>query len=216
MHKITKLLIVFTFSFFLITTFAVNADAATTYPSNYLYSVKSGDTLSIIANKHRITLSDILWYNSIPNPNLIFVGQKIFIPAQWLITADKIILEGYKYLGTPYQYGAVSGNPQTFDCSSYIQYIYSKEKILLPRTTRDQSLTGSYIDRSQLRKGDLVFFFTDDRTNYTGIDRIGHVAMYIGNDRLLHATVSKGVTITTFESNSYWSSHYVTSRRVIK
>lgn len=215
MKKIFKMLFIVTFSFSLIMAMGVHSQAATGYSSNYMYSVQNGDSLYTIATKHGITISDILWYNSISNPDQIFVGQKIFIPAQWLIKSDKIILKSYQYFGTPYQYGALSGQTQTFDCSSFIQYIYGTQGIQLPRTSRDQSLMGTYVSSSQLRKGDLVFFYTDDRANYSGTDRIGHVAMYIGNDRLLHATVSNGVTITSFESNPYWKSHYVTSRRIL-
>ncbi len=190
--------------------------AATSYPSNYMYTVQSGDYLYMIASKHGITVSDILWYNAITNPNMIFVGQRIFIPAEWLILSDKIIVEGVKYLGTPYQYAAAIGQTSAFDCSSFVHYIYGSQGITLARTSREQSLMGKAISRNDLRKGDLVFFYNESRENNTGIDRIGHVAMYIGNDRLIHATTSRGVMITNFEGNSYWSTHYVTSRRILE
>lgn len=49
-------------------------------PSETVYTVKNGDTLSTIANKYGTTYQDIAAYNGIKNPNLIFVGQKIKIP----------------------------------------------------------------------------------------------------------------------------------------
>ena len=48
--------------------------------NDYLYVVKSGDTLSSIASKYNTTYQDIAKYNNIENPNIIYVGQEIKIP----------------------------------------------------------------------------------------------------------------------------------------
>ena len=125
--------------------------------------------------------------------------------------ADKIIDLGLKYLGTPYKFGAPAGSTKVFDCSSFVQYVYKRNGISLPRTSRSQAKVGHYVKRSELRKGDLVFFWT----SRTGRGKIGHVAIYMGNGKILH-TYRKGIGVTVSKLNSkYWSSHYVTARRVL-
>lgn len=120
--------------------------------------------------------------------------------------ADKIVATGLKFLGTPYYFGARSGDTSRFDCSSFTQYVYYVNGINLPRTSRQQAQLGTRISSSQLQKGDLVFF----STNRNG--RIDHVAIYMGNNQLLHALPKPGVTVT--KVNSYWKSTYVGARRV--
>lgn len=120
--------------------------------------------------------------------------------------ADKIVATGLKYLGTPYYFGARSGDTRRFDCSSFTQYVYYLNGIQLPRTSRQQAQVGNRVSSSQLQKGDLVFF----STNRNG--RIDHVAIYIGNNQLLHALPKPGVTVT--KVNSYWKNTYVGARRV--
>ncbi|MDF2721512.1 MAG: hypothetical protein K0Q59_1187 [Paenibacillus sp.] len=125
--------------------------------------------------------------------------------------ADKIVSNGLQFRGTPYVFGAASGRTSAFDCSSFTQYLYKKQGISLPRTSKAQSKVGSYVSRSNLKKGDLVFFWT----SRTGKGNVGHVAIYMGNGKLLH-TYKKGVGVTTSSlSSSYWSSHYITARRVL-
>jgi len=216
MRKIVKTALLSTSIFTFALTGLGGHASAETLPTNYFYSVQSGDTLNLIAQKHGIGLSDLLWYNTVKDPDSIFIGQRFFVPAPWLITADKVMVEGKKYYGATYEYGAPSGQTNSFDCSSFTQHIYGTQGINLPRDSRDQSLVGDYISRDQLQKGDLVFFSTDDRKYLDGINRIGHVAMYIGNDKLLHTFNESGVKITSFEGNSYWKSHYITTRRVIE
>jgi len=122
------------------------------------------------------------------------------------VLADRIVQTGLKYLGTPYYFGARSGDTRRFDCSSFTQYVYYVNGIQLPRTSRQQAQVGKYVSGSQLQKGDLVFFSTKRN------GRIDHVAIYIGSDRLLHALPKSGVTVT--KVNSYWEKTYVGARRV--
>lgn len=125
--------------------------------------------------------------------------------------ADQIISTGLKYKGTPYVFGAKAGQTKSFDCSSFVQYLYKKQGVSLPRTSKAQSKKGSYVSKSNLKKGDLVFFWT----SRTGKGNVGHVAIYMGNGKILH-TYKKGVGVTTSSLNSsYWKSHYITARRVL-
>lgn len=120
------------------------------------------------------------------------------------------LLIGEKYLGTPYVFGARYGQTQTFDCSSFVKTVYNALGIDLPRVSRNQALEGTYVKRSNLQAGDLVFFTTEDSGG-----RIGHVGIYAGNGQMLHTYGEGGVKYSTIETG-WWDNHYVTARRVIQ
>lgn len=96
-----------------------------------------------------------------------------------------------KHLGKPYKFGAnPSEAPKTFDCSSFVQYLYKRIGINLPRTALDQASVGKVIKprKDLFQVGDL-FFFRGGWGHYnpqfpTGI---GHVGMYIGNGKVINA-----------------------------
>jgi lipoprotein Spr len=119
-------------------------------------------------------------------------------------TAANVIATGQKFMGVPYQFGAKSGRTDRFDCSSFVQYSFAQNGIHLPRSSRQQSTAGTFVPRDQLQPGDLVFFYSP----------IHHVAIYMGNGKLLHTYGAPGVTITDLDSG-WWSSHYTTARRVL-
>lgn len=123
--------------------------------------------------------------------------------------ADKIITLGKKYMGVKYRFGAPSGSTSAFDCSSFTQYIYGKYGVKLPRVSSNQAKKGYKIAKSNLKKGDLVFF----KTARTG-NKIGHVGVYVGNSKILHTYGAGGVKYSTIKTG-YWKSHYVTARRVL-
>jgi LysM repeat protein len=121
---------------------------------------------------------------------------------------DDIINTGDNYLGTPYKYGSAFGNTSSFDCSSFTSYVFSRHGITLPRTSSGQASVGTAVSKSNLQKGDLVFYDTD----FNG--SINHVGIYAGNGKMLNAQ-SKGVAFADAFSPYYWGSRYVTARRVI-
>lgn len=112
----------------------------------------------------------------------------------------------YQYWrGTPYRLGGTT--KKGIDCSALIQAIYRNSfKIKIPRTTREQVKLGSHVNRSELEVSDLVFF--------KSTRKVRHVGIYLGNNQFLHASVSKGVIISSLD-NSYWNAHYWKSRRAI-
>ncbi|MGW1027141.1 NlpC/P60 family protein [Streptomyces sp. NPDC002577] len=81
----------------------------------------------------------------------------------------------YRALGSPYVWGATG--PNAFDCSGLTQAAYRSAGVSLPRTTYAQIDAGRRIPRSELRPGDLVFF-------YSGVS---HVGIYVGGGRMIHA-----------------------------
>ncbi len=118
--------------------------------------------------------------------------------------AKSIISTGKRYLNTPYKFGAPMGTTKVFDCSSFTKTVYGKYGVKLPRTAAAQAKAGKAVSRSQLKPGDLVFFYSP----------IHHVAIYIGNGKILHTYGKPGVTISKLNSG-WWDKHYKTARRVL-
>ncbi|MBE7068311.1 MAG: NlpC/P60 family protein [Clostridiales bacterium] len=137
---------------------------------------------------------------------------------------EDVILEGYKLLGVPYVYGAVrfhdgkgkllkGFSTQKFDCSSLMQYIFYKgAEVLLQVNTRTQVKQGEYVAKKDLRRGDCLFFTNESRKHLTGIERVGHVALYLGDNYILH-TASDYARIEKI-SNARWK-FYIEARRFL-
>ncbi|TNJ66003.1 NlpC/P60 family protein [Paenibacillus hemerocallicola] len=88
--------------------------------------------------------------------------------------------------------------------TSFTQYVYKLNGVSIPRSSRQQSKAGTYVPRSQLQPGDLVFFYSP----------IHHVAIYMGNGKILHTYGKGGVTISNLNSGN-WNRNYTTARRVL-
>ncbi len=137
---------------------------------------------------------------------------------------ENVISEGKKLLGIPYELGAQRyhwGNGvkntdftgKTYDCSSLMQYIFKVGAgVNLDMTSRSQSLQGTYVARKNIRRGDLLFFTNSSRVNKTGLERIGHVALYLGDNMILH-TASDHAVIEPISAQR--SSYYITARRFL-
>jgi len=140
-------------------------------------------------------------------------GDQNIAHAAWTqAKADKVINTGKKYLGTPYKFGASSSTTRVFDCSSFTKRVF---KVAvgksLPRTSRDQAKKGVSVSKSNLKKGDLIFF---KASTTTASKRITHVAIYAGNNKLLHTYGKPGVTFSAFKGTS-WEKRFVSARRVL-
>ncbi|MGZ4291882.1 MAG: C40 family peptidase, partial [Gaiellaceae bacterium] len=79
------------------------------------------------------------------------------------------------FLGTRYSFGGVSP-ASGFDCSGFTRFVYAHFGITLPHFSGGQFDRGRRVSRAGLRPGDLVFF-----------DGLGHVGIYLGRDRFIHA-----------------------------
>jgi peptidoglycan DL-endopeptidase CwlO len=112
--------------------------------------------------------------------------------AAWLASRPgKVVSYAMQYLGVPYVWGGES--PRGFDCSGLVKYVYAKVGISLPHSSRMQYNYGRYVSKSQVRAGDLVFFYNP----------IHHVGIYIGNGKMVDATGNK-VQISNVFRASYF------------
>ncbi|TBL80388.1 C40 family peptidase [Paenibacillus thalictri] len=118
--------------------------------------------------------------------------------------AQSVISTAKKYTGVKYKYGATLGNTSSFDCSSFTWYVYHKYGVNLPRTSLAQSKVGTYVAKSQLKPGDLVFFYSP----------VHHVGIYIGGNKMINTYGAGGVRISDLNSAT-WKKNYKTARRVL-
>lgn len=121
--------------------------------------------------------------------------------------SKKIISLAKTKLGRKYVWGAV-GQKGTFDCSGLTKFVFEKNGIHLPRTSINQSKFGKYVARSNLKKGDLIFFDTSkERKGF-----VNHVGIYLGNGKFIHASSSKKKVVVSKLANFY-AKRYVGARR---
>jgi len=126
-------------------------------------------------------------------------------------TGQSIVNFGKIYMGVRYQFGASTSTTKSFDCSSFMKYIFGKYGISLPRSSVAQSKVGKAVSKANLRPGDLVFFSSGSRA--TG-KNVTHVAVYAGNGKILHTYGSPGVTVSDLNSGN-WKKTYLKARRVL-
>jgi cell wall-associated NlpC family hydrolase len=119
---------------------------------------------------------------------------------QNLAFGKRVVGYAKKFIGTPYVYGGSS--PRGFDCSGFTSYVYHHFGISLPRTSYSQISAGRRVSRNSLRPGDLVFF-----------DGLGHVGLYIGNGRFIHAPHT-GTRVRIETLAGWYSSRFSGARRL--
>lgn len=112
-----------------------------------------------------------------------------------------------KFLGVKYRYGGDSPG-EGFDCSGLVAYAAEKSLGLkLPRTARAQAQQGEAVKRSDLKRGDLVFFNTLGR-------RFSHVGIYIGDGKFVHSPRAGASIRVESMSVAYWNNRYNGARRI--
>ena len=125
-------------------------------------------------------------------------------------SASKLIDYAKKFLGKPYVWGAQG--PNGFDCSGFTYYVFKNSAgITLPRTSSLQSNYGTYVSKSNLKPGDLLFFDTVGSNN----GGVTHCGIYIGNNQMIHAASGQGKVVINNINNSYYINSYVNARRVL-
>ena len=122
------------------------------------------------------------------------------------VSGSDIAAYAQQYVGCSYVYGAAG--PNSFDCSGLTSYVYKHFGYTLHRSSRDQANDGVPVS-GELQPGDILVFSNDGK-------QVGHVGIYIGNDKFVHASDSStGVIISNLHDrwniNKYWG-----ARRIIQ
>ena len=127
------------------------------------------------------------------------------------VKIDKIVVNALKYKGVPYKFGGTT--KRGMDCFGIVYVSYLKEKLRLPRVSRDMAKSGKKVALRNAKKGDLLFFKTAKRKN-----RINHVGLIVSvkknQIRFIHSTSSRGV-ITSLLSERYWKNAFVKVKRIL-
>jgi cell wall-associated NlpC family hydrolase len=119
--------------------------------------------------------------------------------------ADLAAGQAARMVGKPYKYGGSS--PAGFDCSGLVLYSYKRAGVALPHGTDKQRAGSRPVKVSDLRPGDLLFF------NQQG-KKYGHVAIYVGDGKFVHAPSSGKSVRSDRLDNPYWKRHLSEARRL--
>ncbi|MBS7412712.1 C40 family peptidase [Pseudomonas syringae] len=122
---------------------------------------------------------------------------------------NAVVKRALQAVGTPYRWGGNTPG-KGLDCSGLVKYAYTDvREVDLPRTSNAMAQGhGQTVDRKDLKPGDLLFFNIKSRN-------INHVAIYLGDNKFVHAPRrGKAVTVDTL-NKPYWNSHYKIAKRVL-
>lgn len=119
-----------------------------------------------------------------------------------------LMIEAAKWIGTPYRAGG--NDKRGVDCSGLTCAIYKNVySIKLSRTSEKQKEDDCRrVSKSSLKSGDLVFFSSSSRKK-----KVGHVGIYLKEDKFIHTSSSKGVIVSNL-NESYYKKHWISGGRV--
>ncbi|MEM8557153.1 MAG: NlpC/P60 family protein [Bacteroidota bacterium] len=109
-----------------------------------------------------------------------------------------------RWMGVPYKWGGTSRNG--IDCSAFVRAMFQETfSVPLPRSTHTQVRVGMEVPWGEFQTGDLIFFKTSRRTN--------HVGIYLRDGQFVHASSSRGVTISPLQG--FYERKFWTARRIL-
>jgi len=118
---------------------------------------------------------------------------------------SRLVSTAQQFLGYPYVWGKASPK-KGFDCSGLTMAVYRLNGIFLSHSSREQYKMGKSVDKSRLKRGDLVFFAAKKG------GRVHHVGIYVGEDRFIHAPRSNKFVRYDSLNNGYYRAHFLGAR----
>ncbi|MBU2496093.1 MAG: LysM peptidoglycan-binding domain-containing protein [Candidatus Omnitrophota bacterium] len=218
------------------------SEAGSVYRTKKTYHrIRNGDTLSKIARKYEVTLTELKRLNQNVSDNRLKINSRLLVKVDRVrvpsVTEPRlevannvpeestksrlpkgISVEGvaadlldraFSFLDVPYRLGGFSN--LGIDCSGLVKKAFSAVGVDLPRTARTQFLEGTPIPIAEISPGDLLFFARSKNGRYPS-----HVAIYLGNGLILHASrAARRVIVDSFESSAYFKSRCLGARRIL-
>ena len=118
-----------------------------------------------------------------------------------------VIATAKKYIGTPYKFGGTT--PKGFDCSGFVQFVFRRHGIAIPRAADEQYRLGVRVKkRQELEPGDLVFFSTYEKG-------ASHCGIYLGDDQFIHVSSRRGVRVDSLD-DEYWKPRWYGGKHIVK
>ncbi len=123
------------------------------------------------------------------------------IPSRGAAFTATVVRQALRYLGRPYRWSGIGQGG--FDCSGLVFRVFAALGMPLPHSSSGQYAAGTAVPAAL--PGDLVFFHTYTRGP-------SHVGIYLGAGRFIHASVSRGVIVSSMD-DPYYRSRYLGARR---
>jgi len=162
---------------------------------------KAGVSLGEVNNVLGTEISDI---------QIKSILDRLYFDYEYVEPQKDICALAQTFEGVSYTFGAsvTKDAPNTFDCSSFVAYVFAQNGVWLPRMSVDQYVYGAEIKEKDLRAGDVVFSVGNNKktTHYESKDFIqgievpegvSHCGIYLGDGKVIHASgkESRGVVV---------------------
>ena len=177
--------------------YIISTDFNNNNVGTYTVNIKASDT-----NGNTNEASYQINVNAKPKPKIVSkpktAGSTYNGPAS--VDTSSVVNAAQSLIGSKYTHGGTS--PTTgFDCSGFVQYIYSAVGKSISRTSRTQENDGMAVDKANLQPGDIIIWARK------GTGTPSHSSIYVGDNTIVHAINSqKGVqktNLTSWESYGY-------------
>ncbi len=155
---------------------------------------KQASTSKVQSNSDSLIWSDV---SSVPYGRTFLEAKEV----------PSLLSTAKNYMGVPYVFGGDTPN-EGFDCSGFLEYVFAKNGIGIPRTADEQYKLGKWAKSSDLVPGDLVFFTTYE-------PGASHCGIYLGNNNFIHASTSRGVRVDSL-NDAYWAPKYYGGKHIVK
>ncbi|MBN2769027.1 MAG: C40 family peptidase [Campylobacterales bacterium] len=119
---------------------------------------------------------------------------------------DSLIALAKSKLGAKYVPG--KAGPNTFDCSGFVYYIFKEQGRVIPRTSISQSKIGKKLDKSEIQRGDILFF------NTANSKHVNHSGIYLGENKFIHASSGEAYSVTISNLDGWYKDKFLWGIRV--
>jgi cell wall-associated NlpC family hydrolase len=137
------------------------------------------------------------------------------VPKTASSTASQLLDFAKTMIGVPYRY-ATSNPDKGFDCSGFVNYVFSNFGFKVPRSSPEFASTGTPVNLTDAKVGDVLIFTGSNPR----VRKIGHVGIIYsivdGNIKFIHATSGKAHGVTVTEFNDYYKSRFMKAVSIVE